>query len=104
MLNLPFCSTNCTSQVGLTGVALNVDPDTLSGGYKRRLALAIQLVRIFGINYLNLLHFLICSSHFKHACHCYMMQLEIKTKMVLIWLIKILNIHTGTGSRFTAIG
>ncbi|KAF5748688.1 ABC transporter I family member 11 chloroplastic [Tripterygium wilfordii] len=31
--------------VGLTGIPLDKDPNSLSGGYKRRLALAIQLVR-----------------------------------------------------------
>ncbi|CAH9146194.1 unnamed protein product [Cuscuta epithymum] len=30
--------------VGLTGISLDKDPNSLSGGYKRRLALAIQLV------------------------------------------------------------
>ncbi|KAG7985952.1 hypothetical protein I3843_03G054100 [Carya illinoinensis] len=32
--------------VGLNGISLDKDPHTLSGGYKRRLALAIQLVEI----------------------------------------------------------
>ncbi|KAK7814802.1 abc transporter i family member 11 [Quercus suber] len=32
--------------VGLNGISLDKDPHTLSGGYKRRLALAIQLVQI----------------------------------------------------------
>lgn len=36
-----------TYQVGLTGIPLDKDPQSLSGGYKRRLALAIQLVRFF---------------------------------------------------------
>ncbi|XP_006365027.1 ABC transporter I family member 11, chloroplastic isoform X1 [Solanum tuberosum] len=31
--------------VGLTGISLDKDPHSLSGGYKRRLALAIQLVQ-----------------------------------------------------------
>ncbi|GFP98997.1 ABC transporter i family member 11 chloroplastic [Phtheirospermum japonicum] len=31
--------------VGLTGISLDKDPQSLSGGYKRRLALAIQLVQ-----------------------------------------------------------
>ncbi|XP_038698649.1 ABC transporter I family member 11, chloroplastic-like isoform X3 [Tripterygium wilfordii] len=31
--------------VGLTGIPLDKDPNSLSGGYKRRLALAIQLVQ-----------------------------------------------------------
>ncbi|XVE84181.1 hypothetical protein DITRI_Ditri16bG0149300 [Diplodiscus trichospermus] len=31
--------------VGLNGISLDKDPHSLSGGYKRRLALAIQLVR-----------------------------------------------------------
>lgn len=34
---------NC--QVGLNDVPFDKDPQSLSGGYKRRLALAIQLVR-----------------------------------------------------------
>lgn len=34
-------------QVGLNTISLDEDPHSLSGGYKRRLALAIQLVRIF---------------------------------------------------------
>ncbi|KAJ8549862.1 hypothetical protein K7X08_033569 [Anisodus acutangulus] len=33
------------TSVGLTGVSLDKDPHSLSGGYKRRLALAIQLVQ-----------------------------------------------------------
>ncbi|XP_022134481.1 ABC transporter I family member 11, chloroplastic isoform X2 [Momordica charantia] len=37
--------------VGLNGIALDKDPHSLSGGYKRRLALAIQLVNL--INKLN---------------------------------------------------
>lgn len=32
-------------QVGLNNISLDEDPHSLSGGYKRRLALAIQLVR-----------------------------------------------------------
>lgn len=32
--------------VGLTGIPLDKDPQSLSGGYKRRLALATQLVRL----------------------------------------------------------
>ncbi|KAJ7954333.1 ABC transporter family protein [Quillaja saponaria] len=32
--------------VGLSGISLDKDPHSLSGGYKRRLALAIQLVQI----------------------------------------------------------
>ncbi|XP_042482067.1 ABC transporter I family member 11, chloroplastic isoform X1 [Macadamia integrifolia] len=32
--------------VGLSGISLDEDPHSLSGGYKRRLALAIQLVQI----------------------------------------------------------
>ncbi|RVW45077.1 ABC transporter I family member 11, chloroplastic [Vitis vinifera] len=32
--------------VGLNGISLDKDPHSLSGGYKRRLALAIQLVQI----------------------------------------------------------
>lgn len=31
-------------QVGLNTISLDEDPHTLSGGFKRRLALAIQLV------------------------------------------------------------
>lgn len=34
-------------QVGLNNISLDEDPHSLSGGYKRRLALAIQLVRKF---------------------------------------------------------
>ncbi|GAV64254.1 ABC_tran domain-containing protein [Cephalotus follicularis] len=34
------------SWVGLNGISLDKDPHSLSGGYKRRLALAIQLVQI----------------------------------------------------------
>ncbi|KZV42070.1 ABC transporter I family member 11, chloroplastic-like [Dorcoceras hygrometricum] len=34
------------TSVGLTGIPLDKDPQSLSGGYKRRLALAIQLVRL----------------------------------------------------------
>ncbi|KAG6435077.1 hypothetical protein SASPL_106727 [Salvia splendens] len=33
------------TSVGLTGIPLDKDPQSLSGGYKRRLALAIQLVQ-----------------------------------------------------------
>ncbi|XP_073122131.1 ABC transporter I family member 11, chloroplastic isoform X2 [Henckelia pumila] len=33
------------TSVGLTGISLDKDPQSLSGGYKRRLALAIQLVQ-----------------------------------------------------------
>ncbi|XP_019228632.1 PREDICTED: ABC transporter I family member 11, chloroplastic-like isoform X2 [Nicotiana attenuata] len=33
------------TSVGLTGISLDKDPHSLSGGYKRRLALAIQLVQ-----------------------------------------------------------
>lgn len=33
------------TSVGLTGIPLDKDPNSLSGGYKRRLALAIQLVQ-----------------------------------------------------------
>nr|XP_016486102.1 PREDICTED: ABC transporter I family member 11, chloroplastic-like [Nicotiana tabacum]XP_016486108.1 PREDICTED: ABC transporter I family member 11, chloroplastic-like [Nicotiana tabacum] len=33
------------TSVGLTGMSLDKDPHSLSGGYKRRLALAIQLVQ-----------------------------------------------------------
>ncbi|KAL8538461.1 hypothetical protein ACS0TY_000461 [Phlomoides rotata] len=33
------------ASVGLTGIPLDKDPQSLSGGYKRRLALAIQLVQ-----------------------------------------------------------
>ncbi|KAL3526276.1 hypothetical protein ACH5RR_010932 [Cinchona calisaya] len=33
------------TSVGLTGISLDQDPQSLSGGYKRRLALAIQLVQ-----------------------------------------------------------
>ncbi|XP_022773636.1 ABC transporter I family member 11, chloroplastic isoform X3 [Durio zibethinus] len=33
--------------VGLNGISLDKDPHSLSGGYKRRLALAIQLVRTY---------------------------------------------------------
>ncbi|KAF3793500.1 ABC transporter I family member 11 [Nymphaea thermarum] len=32
--------------VGLSGIALDEDPLSLSGGYKRRLALAVQLIRM----------------------------------------------------------
>lgn len=32
--------------VGLNGISLDRDPHSLSGGYKRRLALAIQLVQV----------------------------------------------------------
>nr|GLL39527.1 ABC transporter I family member 11, chloroplastic [Ipomoea trifida]GMD52281.1 ABC transporter I family member 11, chloroplastic-like isoform X1 [Ipomoea batatas]GMD54248.1 ABC transporter I family member 11, chloroplastic-like isoform X1 [Ipomoea batatas]GMD55948.1 ABC transporter I family member 11, chloroplastic-like isoform X1 [Ipomoea batatas]GME02126.1 ABC transporter I family member 11, chloroplastic-like isoform X1 [Ipomoea batatas] len=32
------------TSVGLTGIPLDKDPNSLSGGYKRRLALAIQLI------------------------------------------------------------
>jgi len=34
------------TSVGLTGISLDKDPQSLSGGYKRRLALAIYLVQI----------------------------------------------------------
>ncbi|KAK9104117.1 hypothetical protein Scep_020961 [Stephania cephalantha] len=34
------------NSVGLNGIPLDKDPQTLSGGYKRRLALAIQLVQV----------------------------------------------------------
>lgn len=34
-------------QVGLNGISLDKSPHSLSGGYKRRLALAIQLVRSY---------------------------------------------------------
>ncbi|KAL6509160.1 ABC transporter I member 11, chloroplastic [Orobanche gracilis] len=33
------------TSIGLTGISLDKDPQSLSGGYKRRLALAIQLVQ-----------------------------------------------------------
>ena len=36
-----------TYQVGLTTISLDEDPQALSGGFKRRLALAIQLVLYF---------------------------------------------------------
>ncbi|KAG9158993.1 hypothetical protein Leryth_013362 [Lithospermum erythrorhizon] len=32
-------------EVGLTGIPLDKDPNSLSGGYKRRLAMAVQLVQ-----------------------------------------------------------
>ncbi|EPS73363.1 non-intrinsic abc protein 14, partial [Genlisea aurea] len=37
--------TKAMASVGLCGIPLDKDPQSLSGGYKRRLALAVQLVR-----------------------------------------------------------
>uniref|UniRef100_A0A9I9CTC8 ABC transporter domain-containing protein n=1 Tax=Cucumis melo TaxID=3656 RepID=A0A9I9CTC8_CUCME len=44
--NLAMKLQRAINWVGLNGIALDKDPHSLSGGYKRRLALAIQLVQI----------------------------------------------------------
>ncbi|CAK9326166.1 unnamed protein product [Citrullus colocynthis] len=44
--NLALRLQRAINWVGLNGIALDKDPHSLSGGYKRRLALAIQLVQI----------------------------------------------------------
>lgn len=44
--NLALRLQRAINWVGLNGIALDKDPHSLSGGYKRRLALAIQLVSL----------------------------------------------------------